>query len=84
MNSRMWLSSSMAPSSLVKVMALRQAGQENVATTLVGLPLDPVGGAKKFPSKTCPETHSHRLNDESSSSNGDNFELAWTSEQPRH
>jgi hypothetical protein len=32
----------------------------------------------------CPDRHSHRLNDESSSSNEDNFELAWTSEQPRH
>ena len=75
MNSRICLSSSIAPSPLVKVMALPQAGQESEVTVLALVPLDPVGRAKKFPSRTCPNEHSHRLNDVSSSTYNDDPEL---------
>jgi hypothetical protein len=82
MNSRMRFSSSMAPSSLDKVMISPQAGQENVASVLVPLQLDSVGGGKKFPSKMCPDRHSHRLNYESPLTNHDSLELVCAWEKP--
>jgi hypothetical protein len=72
----------MAPSSLDKIMISPQAGQENVVSVLVPLPLDSAGGGKKFPSKICPDRHSHRLNDESPLTDNDNPELVCALEKP--
>src|SRR5207249_1510980 len=75
MNSRICFSSSIAPSLPDKVMTLPQEGQENVASLFAPLPLDPAGGKKKFPSKTCPDKHSHRLNNKFPLANEANSEL---------
>jgi len=75
MNPRIRFSSSIAPSLSDKVMTLSQEGQENVASGFVSARLDPAGGKKKFPSKTCPEMHSHRLNDQFPLANEGNSEL---------
>jgi hypothetical protein len=82
MNSRIRFNSSMAPSSLDKVMTSPQVGQENVVSVFAPLPLDSAGGGKKFPSKMCPDKHSHRLNDEFPLTNHDNPELACALEKP--
>ena len=75
MNSRIRFSSSIAPSLPDKVMTLLQEGQENVAGAFASARLDPAGGEKKFPSKTCPDKHSHRLNDQFPLANQSTFEF---------
>jgi len=82
MNSRMRFSSSIAPSSLDNVITSPQEGQENVVSVPVPFPLDSAGGGKKFPSRMCPDRHSHRLKDDSPLSNHDNFELVLAWEEP--
>ncbi len=67
MKSRIRFSSAIAPSSLDRIIASPQAGQAKPVRVLGGLPVCPVGGEKKLPSKMCPAKHSHRLKDESSS-----------------
>jgi hypothetical protein len=67
MNSRIRFSSSMAPSSLDRIIASPHAGQAKAVGVLGGFPVCAVGGEKKLPSNICPARHSHRLNSESSS-----------------
>jgi hypothetical protein len=67
MNSRIRFNSSIAPSSLDRIIASPHAGQAKAVRGLGGFPVCAVGGEKKLPSNTCPLRHSHRLNDKASS-----------------